>query len=311
MEQDHSSDPWHTSHRLWYFIKCHTLLYFDIRGLIRLYVTGLGTGDGRRRFVESTYIFSLLLAGGCYYLSSTVNPFLYSLLSKRFRRGFHDVLRYACGRVFDLNLALSVAGGKGGGTPAGSNGIVEGTNGVCRGSGSARDTVRPQKLRVQRLRLQHAEAKTSLATAPTSNLTAATAPTAVVVINETGGSNGGPTYGVVSCNSSGAASTSGTLRRPKYKLLFVSQHRYGGEGLQQVGGGDFKSQHSTTTKSCPPQFHDAIALSEVEARHINVGSASSSRSMTTTMSTTASRSKSWRRYKRDNSSTNELETCAL
>lgn len=29
--------------------------------------------------------------GCCYFLSSTINPFLYSLLSKRFRRGFHDL----------------------------------------------------------------------------------------------------------------------------------------------------------------------------------------------------------------------------
>ena len=31
------------------------------------------------------------LAGCCYFLSSAINPFLYSLLSKRFRRGFHDL----------------------------------------------------------------------------------------------------------------------------------------------------------------------------------------------------------------------------
>lgn len=34
---------------------------------------------------------SLLFVGCCYFLSSAVNPFLYSLLSKRFRRGFHDL----------------------------------------------------------------------------------------------------------------------------------------------------------------------------------------------------------------------------
>ena len=37
-------------------------------------------------------------------MSSTANPFLYSLLSKRFRRGFHDVLRYAFGRFFDPSI---------------------------------------------------------------------------------------------------------------------------------------------------------------------------------------------------------------
>ena len=30
-------------------------------------------------------------SGCCYFLSSAINPFLYSLLSKRFRRGFHDL----------------------------------------------------------------------------------------------------------------------------------------------------------------------------------------------------------------------------
>ena len=47
---------------------------------------------------------TISFAGGCYYLSSTANPFLYSLLSKRFRRGFHDVLRYAFGRFFDPSI---------------------------------------------------------------------------------------------------------------------------------------------------------------------------------------------------------------
>ena len=34
-----------------------------------------------------------ILVGCCYFLSSAINPFLYSLLSKRFRRGFHDLKR--------------------------------------------------------------------------------------------------------------------------------------------------------------------------------------------------------------------------
>ena len=38
-------------------------------------------------------------SGACYYLSSTINPFLYSLLSVRFRRGFQDVLRRCSGRM--------------------------------------------------------------------------------------------------------------------------------------------------------------------------------------------------------------------
>ena len=53
-----------------------------------------------------------ILSGGCYYLSSTANPFLYSLLSKRFRRGFHDVWRYACGRYFDQSIGQTSTGAK-------------------------------------------------------------------------------------------------------------------------------------------------------------------------------------------------------
>ena len=34
-----------------------------------------------------------IFTGCCYFLSSAINPFLYSLLSKRFRRGFHDLKR--------------------------------------------------------------------------------------------------------------------------------------------------------------------------------------------------------------------------
>ena len=40
------------------------------------------------------YHFSTVLltfTGCCYFLHSAINPFLYSLLSKRFRRGFHDL----------------------------------------------------------------------------------------------------------------------------------------------------------------------------------------------------------------------------
>ena len=54
--------------------------------------------------------FFVHFSGGCYYLSSTANPFLYSLLSKRFRRGFHDVVRYACGRFFDPSIGPSTGG---------------------------------------------------------------------------------------------------------------------------------------------------------------------------------------------------------
>ena len=39
--------------------------------------------------LEFTYSWSFI--GCCYFLSSAINPFLYSLLSKRFRRGFHDL----------------------------------------------------------------------------------------------------------------------------------------------------------------------------------------------------------------------------
>ena len=61
----------------------------------------------------------LFFAGGCYYLSSTANPFLYSLLSKRFRRGFHDVLRYAFGRFFDPSIGHTQStGGKNQGGPS-------------------------------------------------------------------------------------------------------------------------------------------------------------------------------------------------
>ena len=33
----------------------------------------------------------ILVSGVSFYLNATVNPFLYSLLSKRFRRGYHDL----------------------------------------------------------------------------------------------------------------------------------------------------------------------------------------------------------------------------
>ena len=44
-------------------------------------------------------VLLISFSGACYYLSSTINPFLYSLLSVRFRRGFQDVLRRCSGRM--------------------------------------------------------------------------------------------------------------------------------------------------------------------------------------------------------------------
>ena len=41
------------------------------------------------------FLFLHLLSGCFYLLSSAINPFLYSLFSKRFRRGFHDLI-YRC-----------------------------------------------------------------------------------------------------------------------------------------------------------------------------------------------------------------------
>ena len=48
---------------------------------------------------EIEYRMPNFFSGACYYLSSTINPFLYSLLSVRFRRGFQDVLRRCCGQI--------------------------------------------------------------------------------------------------------------------------------------------------------------------------------------------------------------------
>ena len=42
------------------------------------------------KFKIKYYEISIFL-GCCYFLSSTINPFLYSLLSKRFRRGYYDL----------------------------------------------------------------------------------------------------------------------------------------------------------------------------------------------------------------------------
>ena len=42
--------------------------------------------------IKRQYFF-VYYTGCCYYLNSAINPFLYSLLSKRFRRGFHDLTR--------------------------------------------------------------------------------------------------------------------------------------------------------------------------------------------------------------------------
>ena len=41
--------------------------------------------------ITSSNISPYFSTGCCYFLSSAINPFLYSLLSKRFRRGFHDL----------------------------------------------------------------------------------------------------------------------------------------------------------------------------------------------------------------------------
>ena len=42
--------------------------------------------------------FWCLFLGCCYLLSSAINPFLYSIFSKRFRRGFYDLINGCCKR---------------------------------------------------------------------------------------------------------------------------------------------------------------------------------------------------------------------
>ena len=52
-----------------------------------------------RVLIKSCYNELFLLFLGCFYLlSSAINPFLYSLLSKRFRRGLYDFSRYCTGK---------------------------------------------------------------------------------------------------------------------------------------------------------------------------------------------------------------------
>ena len=46
----------------------------------------------------------LSFSGCCYFLSAVVNPFLYSLLSKRFRRGYHDLVRNT--KIWFRNLPI-------------------------------------------------------------------------------------------------------------------------------------------------------------------------------------------------------------
>ena len=46
----------------------------------------------------------LPFSGCCYFLSAVVNPFLYSLLSKRFRRGYHDLVRNT--KIWFRNLPI-------------------------------------------------------------------------------------------------------------------------------------------------------------------------------------------------------------
>ena len=99
-------------------------------------------------------------------------------------------------------------------------------------------------------------------------------------------------YGVVS----GADSSAGSSSR-KYKLLFVSNKRAQSITENSVGGGGgvvvSSGVGSSGPTSCPPQI-DVIPLSEaVEAVGLN-----------------HLRSKSWRRYKRTNSGSIVLETCA-
>ena len=51
------------------------------------------------QILTKAFLLLISFSGACYYLSSTINPFLYSLLSVRFRRGFQDVLRRCSGRM--------------------------------------------------------------------------------------------------------------------------------------------------------------------------------------------------------------------
>ena len=50
-----------------------------------------------------------VIIGVGYYLSSCVNPLLYSVMSKRFRRGFHDMFRSRSHSNNNMNLMAAAA----------------------------------------------------------------------------------------------------------------------------------------------------------------------------------------------------------
>ena len=59
-----------------------------------------------QKFAKITKVHNFLTGVG-YYLSSSVNPLLYSVMSKRFRRGFRD--------MFNRNKSLTMQGSAAGG----------------------------------------------------------------------------------------------------------------------------------------------------------------------------------------------------
>ena len=239
-------------------------------------------------------------SGGCYYLSSTVNPFLYSLLSKRFRRGFHDVLRYACRRM-DISW---FSGHKR--SPESREGQRDSMDSSIR---------QPKRLSSTRKSLR-SKPLTGLPHPHTGGGVGGVASSGGVAANYHATANGdsipGPYGGGVAESSVGSGSR-------KYKLLFVSNRRAqsitGGGDNNSISNGSFGAQAS---KSCPPQIVsecDVIPLKEAVAIDFSeAGNPAAAHGMGPGGGVGGPqhlRSKSWRRYcKRTSSGSIVLETCA-
>ncbi|KAK0087728.1 hypothetical protein PV325_000199 [Microctonus aethiopoides] len=72
---------------------------FHVQRLIAIYGTGSDHVTSKSKWMQFLYILFTYLSGVMYYVSTTINPILYNIMSNKFREAFRETLSKSCGGV--------------------------------------------------------------------------------------------------------------------------------------------------------------------------------------------------------------------
>ncbi|XP_034949889.1 pyrokinin-1 receptor-like [Chelonus insularis] len=70
---------------------------FHVQRLIAIYGTGSDHVTSKSKWMEFLYLLFTYISGVLYYISTTINPILYNIMSNKFRAAFKETLARSCG----------------------------------------------------------------------------------------------------------------------------------------------------------------------------------------------------------------------